>query len=285
MDFSFLIPSLLIIPLIGIAICQVRLQPKRSLYIIAAVSLCETMVMIPVLYAVYKKGEIFFAGKLFFVDMLSAFHLILVAVIFSIASLYVPDYFKKAIDNGSFDRRSCHRFTTLWCTFLFTLVLVLVANNMGLLWVALEATTLASSFLILSKNEPSSIEAMWKYLMICSVGIAFALIGTMLLSAASRQAFTEGSSSLLWTDLRNAASHFEPHLMLGAFVFAVIGFGTKAGLAPMHTWLPDAHSQAPTPVSAVFSGVMLNCALYCILRYLPLAEASLGGSGGHMWSL
>ena len=156
---------------------------------------------------------------------------------------------------------------------------VLCSNNMGLLWICLEATTLVSALLILTDGRPSSIEAMWKYLLLCSVGIAFAFVGTLLLSVASNTAGFLPRESLLWTSLYDHAAILDGHIMLAAFIFILVGFGTKAGLAPMHTWLPDAHSQAPTPVSAVFSGIMLNCALYCIMRYLPLCEAAMGKNG------
>jgi hydrogenase-4 component F len=115
---------------------------------------------------------------------------------------------------------------------------------------------------------------MWKYLLICSVGIALAFIGTLLLSVASQAAPLPEARSILWTVLVEHAGSLDKHIMMAAFLFVLVGFGTKAGLAPMHTWLPDAHSQAPTPVSAVFSGVMLNVAFYCIMRYLPLVEGA-----------
>jgi hydrogenase-4 component F len=119
---------------------------------------------------------------------------------------------------------------------------------------------------------------MWKYLLICSVGIVFAFMGTILTVAAAKNLPGAGSQ-FLFSRLARHADQIDPQLMLFAFVFIVVGFGTKAGLAPMHTWLPDAHSQAPTPVSAAFSGVMLNCALFCIMRYLPIAKAAMGGDG------
>jgi hydrogenase-4 component F len=144
--------------------------------------------------------------------------------------------------------------------------------------VVLEATTLVSAFLIVSDSDPLSIEAMWKYLIICSVGIVFAFMGTILTVAAARK-LQDQDSLYLFSQLIEHPDLINPKLMLLAFIFIVVGFGTKAGLSPMHTWLPDAHSQAPTPVSAVFSGVMLNCALYCIMRYLPITEAAMGRDG------
>jgi hydrogenase-4 component F len=146
------------------------------------------------------------------------------------------------------------------------------------MWIAIEATTLVSAFLIISDSDALSIEAMWKYLLICSIGIVFAFMGTILTVAAARN-MQASNAGYLFSELIRHPDLIDPKLMLFAFIFIVVGFGTKAGLSPMHTWLPDAHSQAPTPVSAVFSGVMLNCALFCIMRYLPITEAAMGHDG------
>ena len=161
------------------------------------------------------------------------------------------------------------------------MILVLVSNNLGIMWVGIEATTLLTAFLICIPVSPTSLEAMWKYLIMCSVGVAFAFIGTLLVGAAAAPAQLPPSETLLWTRLQACAGLLDPRLLKAGFLFLMVGYGTKAGLAPMHNWLPDAHSQAPAPVSAVFSGILLNAALYCILRYVPILEAATGHSG---WS-
>ncbi len=152
----------------------------------------------------------------------------------------------------------------------------MLTGNIGVMWVALEASTLFTAFLIYRKGNPASLEAMWKYIIMCSVGVALAFIGTLLMAAAGQQAGLKGSDSLSPPRLYAMRAALKPNLALTAFVFILIGYGTKAGLAPMHNWLPDAHSQAPGPVSAMFSGFLLNAALYCILRFLPLVS---GGNG------
>jgi hydrogenase-4 component F len=162
------------------------------------------------------------------------------------------------------------------------MTLVLVSNNLGILWVSVEATTLLTAFLICLHVTPSSLEAMWKYLIMCSVGVAFAFIGTLLVGASAGPARLSGSDALLWTRLSAAAGNLDPTLLKMGFIFLLVGYGTKAGLAPMHGWLPDAHSQAPAPVSAVFSGFLLNSALYCIMRYVPIVESGTGHVG---WAL
>jgi hydrogenase-4 component F len=278
MTDSLLIVPLLVLPLIGIAVSSLLRDPKRMLQAGAVINGLQVAAAVQVLLACRGERVLFAFGKQLFVDTLSAYHLMLVAVIFFVTAVYAIGYFTQG-EADHLESGRMRRYCLLWFTYLTTMVLVLLSNNLGLMWVALEATTLASAFLIMTTGQSASIEAMWKYLLVCSVGIAFALIGTLLLSAAANQTLAGSDGSLLWTDLRNVAGMFDRRLMLAAFIFALIGFGTKAGLAPMHTWLPDAHSQAPTPVSAVFSGVMLNSALYCILRYLPLTEAACGGSG------
>jgi hydrogenase-4 component F len=274
MTCNYLIPVLLIIPLIAASFSLLKFSDRVLFHLTSVFCGIEMILSLIQLRIVYIHGEQFFAGKLFFIDMLSSFQMTIVSIVFFAASVYGTGYFA----NDTAALKHSRRYSALWNIFLFTMVLVLSSNNMGMLWVAIEATTLASAFLIMTYGEPSSIEAMWKYLLICSVGIAFGLIGTLLLSAASRVTGTT-EPSLLWTDLRTTASMFDKGIMLAAFIFVLIGFGTKAGLAPMHTWLPDAHSQAPTPVSAVFSAVMLNSAFYCVLRYLPLTESALGETG------
>lgn len=212
-----------------------------------------------------------------FIDALSAWHVLVVGLIYVSATWYVRSYFKHdGHSSGAFVNK---RFFPLWNAFFATMTVTLLSNNLGVLWVALEATTVVSAFLILNPAEKQSIEAMWKYLLVCSVGIAFAFAGTMLTSLAAHG--LPAHRDLLFTTLTPAASQLNPALMLAAFIFIVVGFGTKAGLAPMHTWLPDAHSMAPTPVSAVFSGVLINCAMYSIMRYLPICQGALGDNQAH----
>jgi hydrogenase-4 component F len=147
------------------------------------------------------------------------------------------------------------------------------------MWVGIEATTLLTAFLICVHVSPLALEATWKYLVVCSVGVAFAFVGTLFVGVSAAQLGLAGSEILLWTRLSGSAGALSAGSMKLAFLFLLVGYGTKAGLAPLHMWLPDAHSQAPAPVSALFSGFMLSTALYCILRYLPLVERSTGNAG------
>jgi hydrogenase-4 component F len=171
------------------------------------------------------------------------------------------------------------RWYYLWLhLFVASMMLVVLAGNLGLVWVAIEITTVLSGVLVGFSRRPEALEAAWKYVVICSLGIALALFGTVLTYYSAVQVLGQGNGALDWASLHAAAAHLNGGLMRLSFAFILIGFGTKAGLAPMHTWLPDAHSQAPSPVSAVLSAALLNCALYAILRYHSLAAATLGSA-------
>jgi hydrogenase-4 component F len=218
----------------------------------------------------------------FYIDALSAYHLCIMMLVFVAASVFSVGYFNEELKAGHIGQRGLRQFAGLWCGALAAMTLSLISNNLGFMWVGIEATTLLTAFLICIPRKPASLEAMWKYLMICSVGVAFAFLGTLIIAMSSGGIHMELSKALLWTELLDKAAFLNPKLLKIAFLCLLVGYGTKAGLAPMHSWLPDAHSQAPAPVSAMFSGFMLNAALYCIIRYVPIVEKSTGDTG---WSL
>ncbi|MFN3467897.1 MAG: proton-conducting transporter membrane subunit, partial [Candidatus Brocadiales bacterium] len=164
----------------------------------------------------------------------------------------------------------------LFNLFVFSMVMVTTTGNLGVLWISIEATTLVSALLVGFYNESTSLEAAWKYLIICTAGITFALFGTVLFYYASLHIPFELRNTLNWFEMTRFADRLDPRLTKLAFVFILLGYGTKAGFAPMHTWLPDAHSQAPTPMSALLSGVLLKCSFYGILRFYIIATKCLG---------
>ena len=168
------------------------------------------------------------------------------------------------------------RFDALFHLLLGSLVVASLANNLGLMWVGIEASTLSSALLVGYYRRPGAVEAAWKYLILCSVGITFALFATVLLYYSGIGRFAVRSAGLQWTTLRDLAPVLEPRFVRLAFLFALVGYGTKAGLAPMHTWLPDAHSQAPTPVSALLSAALLATALGALMRFHSIAVRCVG---------
>jgi hydrogenase-4 component F len=156
---------------------------------------------------------------------------------------------------------------------MFAMNLGLVANNIGLMWVAIELATLTTVLMVGIYRTHEALEAAWKYFILGSVGIALALFGTILVYMAARPTVGEGLDAMVWTVLIERASAFDPDLLNVAFVFLLLGYGTKVGLAPLHAWLPDAHAEGPTPISAVLSGLLLNVALYALLRFKMLLAA------------
>ncbi len=271
------LPLIVCIVSTGLAVLVPKFSTMLRISIVNAFIVFASSLVLAFLVAVHGRLSCF--GNQLFLDHLSALHLVLVTLIFLVGSVYGLWYYSSSEQNDLKSARASRRYGGLWNGFLLLLILVLYANNLGFLWVMVEATTLVSALLILTHQSAASIEAMWKYLLICSVGIAFAFAGTLLVSIAQSASPAASQSHLLWTSLADNAGFLDPNIMLVAFIFVLVGYGTKAGIAPMHTWLPDAHSQTPTPVSAVFSGVMLNCALYAIIRFLPLCEASSGFVG------
>ena len=168
------------------------------------------------------------------------------------------------------------RFYPLFHLFVFTMLLAVTTDDLGLMWVAVEGTTLASVFLVNFHRTRASLEAAYKYLLICSVGIALAFVGTVLVYFADVQQFGSEAHALRWTTLLRWAPQLPPRVVELAFVFLLVGYGTKAGLAPMHTWLPDAHSEAPASISALMSGVLLSVGIYAVLRFKAVVDLAAG---------
>jgi len=181
---------------------------------------------------------------------------------------------EQELENGS-SVRSSH-YGMLVQAFVGFMLLAVLAANVGVLWVAVEATTIVTAFLVGFRRTRGSLEASWKYIVICSVGIALAFLGTVFVYLAALHAGGHSAQALDWTSLMAHAHRFNPSLMRFAFALIVLGYGTKVGLAPMHSWLPDAHSQAPAPVSALMSGVLLTVAFYAILRFKAVTDVALG---------
>jgi hydrogenase-4 component F len=224
---------------------------------------------------VISAGALLVADKLFFVDPFNVFLVALTAFVGFTTAIFSQPYMRIEREHGRLTAGRLRLYHSMYQLFNFTMLLALLTNNMGILWVALEGATLATVLLVSLYRTPESLEAAWKYFILCGVGIAQALFGTILLYFAAEKILGAEGGALLWTELNAVKGQLEPTVLSLAFVFLLVGYGTKVGLVPLHNWLPDAHAEGPTPVSAVLSGLLLNVALYAVVRCKVLVEGSV----------
>ena len=208
-------------------------------------------------------------GYLFVDDLNNAFIVLTTFVAFT-TSVFSASYIAHELEIGRLTPNHLRFYHAMYQTLMFAMNLGLIANNIGLMWVAVELATLTTVLMVGIYRTHEALEAAWKYFILGSVGIALALFGTILVYMAARPVIGEGADAMVWTMLIKNASSFSPELLNVAFVFLLLGYGTKVGLAPLHAWLPDAHAEGPTPISAVLSGLLLNVALYALLRFKML---------------
>jgi hydrogenase-4 component F len=213
-------------------------------------------------------------GLYLFVDDLNIVFVVLSTFIGFTTSAFSASYIDHEIQTGKLTPAYVRFYHAIYQALMFAMNLALLANNIGLMWVAVEVATLTTVIMVGIYRTNEALEAAWKYFILGSVGIALALFGTILVYMSAEPALGEGYDAMVWTSLMQHAAHFSPRLLNVAFVFLMLGYGTKVGLAPMHAWLPDAHAEGPTPISAVLSGLLLNVALYAVLRFKMLLAAN-----------
>jgi len=212
----------------------------------------------------------------FYIDPLNVFLVSLTAFVGLTTAIFSRPYMRVERDHGKMTPPRLRLYHSMYQLFSFTMLLALTTNNLGIVWVAMEAATLTTVLLVSVYRTPASLEAAWKYFILCGVGIAQALFGTVLLYMAAEKVIGPEGGALLWSNLDAVKAQLDPNIITLAFAFLFIGYGTKVGLVPVHNWLPDAHAEGPTPVSAVLSGLLLNVALYAILRCKVLTDGALG---------
>ncbi|GAA0564834.1 proton-conducting transporter transmembrane domain-containing protein [Actinomadura livida] len=215
-------------------------------------------------------------GGLLRADALTALMLLVIGAVALPAMLASPSYLAAERAAGRATPADARRYGVLTQGFIASMALAVLASSLGVLWVAVEATTIVTAFLVGHRRTRNAVEAAWKYVVICSAGIALALLGIVLLHFAARHAHVPSSGALDWARLTAHAASLDPDVTRIAVALLILGFGAKAGLAPLHAWLPDAHGQAPAPVSALMSGVLLSVALYAVLRVKVIADVALG---------
>jgi hydrogenase-4 component F len=271
-----LLTSILIIP-VAAALASLLIPSGRVLGGVGILASASTLVLgVRLFQDVLGRGVVEEWHHFFYADALSAWMVLLISAVTLGSSLYAGRYFQRDLAAGAVSEGRVREFFVLTPIFSAGMFLVVLANNLGVMWFALEATALSSALLVALYNRKTSLEAAWKYIMLGSLGLALALLGTVFTYAASLgTSAAEKMPSFNWSHLMSVAQQLDPRFLKLAFAFILIGYGTKAGLAPMHTWLPDAHSEAPSPTSAMLSGVSLKIALYALLRFHILTTQCL----------
>ena len=266
---------LFIIPIITGLLCLV---PKKR-YLIGRIQTLGMFALfldgLIVVKNILNGNSVYSFKDVIYLDAISGIMIFLISFLSFLSSLYSIAYMVNEIEEKIPSEWKLKGYYFLLNLFILTMLMLVTTNSIGILWISIELTTLVSAFLVGYYNKETPVEAAWKYIVLCTVGIAFAMIGIVLLYYAVTHAGGLREQGLNWNYLITIAHKLDPNLMKVAFVFILIGFGTKAGLAPMHTWLPDAHSEAPTPVSALLSGVLLKCALYGIIRFAILINLAV----------
>jgi len=272
------------VPLVGGALLALVGHQRWAPELNALMSLVTLGAAALLTVRVIADGPMSAMDEQFFVDPFNVFLVALTAFVGFTTALFSRPYMRIEEHHGRVNSTRLRLYHSMYQLFSFTMVLCLLSNNIGILWVALEGATLSTVLLVSLYRTPASLEAAWKYFIICSVGIAQALFGVILLYFAAEKVLGPGGTSLLWTHLYEVRHQLEPTVLSLAFVFLLVGFGTKVGLVPLHNWLPDAHAEGPTPVSAVLSGLLLNVALYAVVRSKVLVDGALerNFSGGLM---
>jgi len=266
---------LLVIPL-TVAIIALIGRYRRTLEWVVAVGgvgvlICAVLLLIQVVTA----GPVRILDGFLEVDSLCAFTMLTVALVSCTASIYSVGYMRYVLGSSPESQARLHHYHALQALFILTMLVSPALSNLGVYLIGIELTTIVSTFLVSFERAHESLEAGWKYIVIVSSGISLALLGTILLYFAGTPVL--GSVySLDWRTLHNVAPQLDPQLIKVVFILVLIGYGTKVGLAPMHTWLPDAHSEAPSPVSALLSGALLNTAMFGVLRFYAITAASVG---------
>jgi len=273
MALEFLL--LLLAPLAGSAVLALVGHRGYAAEVNAAFAVLTFGAAARLVARVIAEGPLLALDEQFFVDSLNVFLVALTALVAMTTSLFSRPYMRIERAHGRVSDAGMRLYHSMYQLFTFTMLLVLTTNNLGVMWVAMEAATLTTVLLVALYRTHASLEAAWKYFILCGVGIAQALFGTILVYFAAERILGAGIGALLWTHLDQVKGQLEPTVMSIAFVFLLVGYGTKVGLVPLHNWLPDAHAEGPTPISAVLSGLLLNVALYALIRFKVLTDGAL----------
>ena len=261
--------AVLVIPVVAAAILAALPGYRLTARLNVLASLLTLLVALS-LFVTERPAE----GQYFVIDDLNIVFIVLNTFVGFTASVFSASYIAHELETGRLTAANLRFYHAMYQIMMFGMNLAFVSNNIGLMWVAVELATLTTVLMVGIYRTHEALEAAWKYFILGSVGIAFALFGTILIYMAALPVVGEGHDAMVWTLLVEHAPSFDPALLNLAFVFLLLGYGTKVGLAPLHAWLPDAHAEGPTPISAVLSGLLLNVALYAVLRFKILLAAN-----------
>ena len=267
--------AILLAPLVGGALLALIGHRRYAPEVNAAVSIVTFVAAALLVKRVIEEGSISALEEQFFIDSLNVFLVALTAFVSMTTALFSRPYMRIERSHGRVSDAGMRLYHAMYQLFCFTMLLVLTTNNLGVMWVAMEAATLTTVLLVALYRTHAALEAAWKYFILCGVGIAQALFGTILVYFAAERILGSGMTALLWTHLDSVKAGLQPTVMSIAFVFLLVGYGTKVGLVPLHNWLPDAHAEGPTPISAVLSGLLLNVALYALIRFKVITDGAL----------
>lgn len=275
---SIILPGLLASPLIAAVLMAII--PAKSKGVFETLHILSIIAVLgfggAAVISTLQGQSLSFLGDWFILDRLGLIFVGLISVIGFLTGVFSLPYVSHDYEEGKLDVAKVKLYYALFSVFLFTMILASTTNNVILMWVAVEATTLATVFLVGIYSNKKSLEAAWKYVIVCTCGVAFGLYGTVLFYADAANVLADPHTAVFWSAMLENAKSLDPRLTQIAFVFIAVGFGTKAGLFPMHTWLPDAHAEAPSPVSALLSGVLLKCAALVIIRFYALSSVAIG---------
>ncbi|OGI52182.1 MAG: hydrogenase 4 subunit F, partial [Candidatus Muproteobacteria bacterium RIFCSPHIGHO2_01_60_12] len=232
---------------------------------------------------VYADGPLLSPSRMLYIDAFNVYLVTLTAFVGLTTAIFSRPYMLHEVETRRIGKGRMRLYHSMYQGFMFAMLAALTTNNVGILWVAMEGATLATVLLVSLYRTPEAVEAAWKYFVLCGVGIAQALFGTVLLFFAAERVAPTRDDALLWNVLYDVSTQLEPTVLTLSFVFLLVGYGTKVGLVPLHNWLPDAHSEGPTPMSAILSGLLLNVALYALVRVKMIVDGSLHSNlAGHL---
>jgi len=273
-----MIALLLITPVIAAIIAAIAGRTRQGIieYVAVGAGIVQTLLALSIALATVS-GKTVAMGSLFAADALGAFALLFTTVVGLAAAVHSVGYLREECQKGIIGFRRVREYYVLFHLFFFAMFVAAATASPIIMWTAIEATTLATAFLISFYNKPSALEAGWKHLIVNSVGLLLGFLGTLLFLDAAASAGDPGTF-VSWDVLRALSASLDPMLIKIAFIFCLVGYGTKVGFVPMHTWLPDAHSKAPAPISSLLSGVLLNMALIAVLRFRAITDTVIDPS-------